>query len=314
MKRPLKLRQIEAFRALIDAGTVTRAAEQLQVSQPAVSKLLANLEADCAVSLFERVQGRLIATAAGIRLYEEIERIFAGVHQVEQAVEAIRREEQGQLIVGVTPALSEALMPRILIGLLRQRPQIYVSVRTRSSQLAAEWLKNRQVDVGLVTTLVDNPYLHIRTVLRRPLVCVLPVGHRLAEKAVITPQDLDGEPFISSSPGGFTSRAISGAFDAHHVKLNIVLDTATISGVSDFVAAGIGVSLLHPLFALPRFGRVVVRPFEPVTPTEFQICWSRQTRNQDLVDAFVAEVQTVSEAVFRERQAKVQQLADPPGA
>lgn len=309
MKRPLKLRQIEAFRALIDAGTVTRAAEQLQVSQPAVSKLLAHLEADCAVSLFERTQGRLIPTTAGIRLYEEIERIFAGVHQVEQAVEAIRREEQGQLIVGVTPALSEVFVPRILTGLLNQRPGIYISIRTRNTQLAAEWLKNRQVDVGLVTTLMESPYLHIEPVLRRPMVCLLPLGHRLAEKQSITPSDLDNEPFISPMPAGHTRRTIDRLFDANQAKLNVVIDTTTVSGVSEFVAAGHGVSLLHPLFARPKRGKVVVRPFEPETPLEFLICHSRQSRNLNLVEAFIAEARAVMETVFEETQASIAPVA-----
>jgi hypothetical protein len=78
VSRGLNLRQIEAFKAVIEFGTVSRAAEVLNVSQPAVSKLLTHLEAATGLKLFDRRQGRLATTPQGMRLYEEIERIFAG--------------------------------------------------------------------------------------------------------------------------------------------------------------------------------------------------------------------------------------------
>ena len=107
MGRRLNLRQIEAFKAVIEHGTVSRAADILNVSQPAISKLIAHLEADAEVRLFDRVNGRLAPTERGMRLYQEIDRIFSGVQQIENAAEAIRREEQGRLVVGVMPALSD---------------------------------------------------------------------------------------------------------------------------------------------------------------------------------------------------------------
>lgn len=79
MVRRLNLRQVEAFKAVIEYGTVSRAAEMMNVSQPAMSKLIAHLEEDTALRLFDRVKGRLVATRRGMRLYEEIDRIFAGV-------------------------------------------------------------------------------------------------------------------------------------------------------------------------------------------------------------------------------------------
>jgi DNA-binding transcriptional LysR family regulator len=125
MVRRLNLRQVEAFKAVIEYGTVSRAAEMMNVSQPAMSKLIAHLEEDTALRLFDRVKGRLVATRRGMRLYEEIDRIFAGVRQVENAVEAIRRDEQSRLLIGVMPALSGSFIQEATSRFLARQPGVW---------------------------------------------------------------------------------------------------------------------------------------------------------------------------------------------
>src|SRR5262249_3843183 len=132
MGRRLNLRQIEAFKAVIEHGTVSRAAGVLNVSQPAISKLIAHLEADAEVRLFDRIKGRLAPTERGMRFYQEIERIFSGVAQIENAAEAIRREEQGRLVVGVMPALAGRFVQEVTMGFLRRRPNVFCSIESRS--------------------------------------------------------------------------------------------------------------------------------------------------------------------------------------
>ena len=104
MARAINLRQVEMLKAVVEHGTVSRAAVVLGISQPAASKLLMQLERDGGLKLFDRARGRLAPTAQGMRLYEEIDRIFAGVRQVETAIAVIRREdtgENGQIVVAL---------------------------------------------------------------------------------------------------------------------------------------------------------------------------------------------------------------------
>lgn len=129
MKETLNLRQIEAFKAVVEHGTVSQAGIVLGVSQPAVSKLLAHLEADTGLTLFDRVRGKLALTARGMRLYQEIERVFSGLRQVEQAVDSIRRDEQRTLTVGVLPALSGAFIRRATMQFLARHPDVRVSIQ-----------------------------------------------------------------------------------------------------------------------------------------------------------------------------------------
>jgi DNA-binding transcriptional LysR family regulator len=300
MKGRLNLRQAEAFKAVIESGTVSRAAHVLCVSQPAVSRLLASLEDDTGLQLFERVKGRLAPTKRGMRLYEEIDRIFVGIRQVENAVASIRREEQGRLIVGVMPALSGAFIRRATMKFLQKCPHVHVSIQARSSQFIADWLVTRQLDVGVIISRIDNPYVVAEPLMEHPLVCIMPPNHRLASRRVIKPRDLDGEAFISFAPESYTGRRIAAIFEERGLRVNTVLNATIAPTVCEFVAAGLGVSLVHPLFIDDIGPRIAVRRFEPRVLVDFALCRARDTRDAGLVDAFLDSVRAAADDVTRE--------------
>lgn len=300
MRHALNLRQIEAFKAVIEQGTVSRAAEVLYVSQPAVSKLLAHLEDDTGLQLFERIRGKLAPTRHGMRLYEEIDRIFAGLRQVEQAVDSICRDEQRHLSVGVLPALSGSFIRRVTMNFLQVYPDVRVSIHTRSSQFVADWLVTRQLDVGLVASRIENPYIDRESLLEHPLICAMPINHRLARKKVIRPRDLDGEPFIAFSSESQSRQLAQSIFDRHGLHMNVVLESVTAPTVCEFVAAGLGISLVHPLFADGMQDKLVVRRFEPSLPFDFLLCRAQASQNATLVEAFTQEARAVAAQVSEE--------------
>lgn len=299
MPRRINLRQIEAFKAVIEHGTVSRAAEIMAISQPAMSKLIAHLEEDTGLRLFDRLKGRLAPTQRGMRLYEEIDRIFAGLRQVENAVDTIRRDEQGRLLVGVMPALSGSFIQQTTCGFLRRQPNVFCSIQSRSSQWIADGLVTRQLDVGLVIFPIENPYIVAEPLMAHPVVCIMPLGHPLAKKTVITPQDLDGEPFIAFDPESHTSQRVMSVFKEHGVACNTVLVANVSPTLCEFVAAGLGVSLVHPLIVSGLRSQLAIRRFEPAVQLDFQLCRLRDSRNARLVDAFLQEARQTAEQISR---------------
>lgn len=300
MSRRLNLRQVEAFKAVIESGSVSRAALMLNVSQPAMSKLIAHLEEDTGLSLFDRIKGRLAPTERGMRLYREIDRIFAGVRQVENAVEAIRREEQGQLLVGVMPALSRSFIQQATMGFLQTHPNVFCSVQSRSSEWIVDWLVTRKLDVGLVGSRIDNPYVIAEPLTQQPLVCIMPTNHPLTAKNVVEPNDLDNVPFVSFDPESQAGQCITTMFKTYNVRSNIVLVANVSPTLCEFVAAGLGVSLVHPLMFSGLQRRLSVRRFEPTLPFNFQLCRIRDSRNASLVEAFLRETRATAARLSRE--------------
>ena len=221
MPRSLNLRQVEIFKAVIEHGTVSRAAEVAFISQPAASKLLVQLEADHGLRLFDRHKGRLVPTAQALRLYEEIDRIFAGVRQVESAIAFIRREEQSRLLIGVIPALAGVFIQRATMKFLEDSPDVYCSIESFGSQWVAESILNRKLDVGLVSSRVDNPYLVTEPVLEHDLICIMPPGHPLSALDTIRPHNLDGASFVSFQPSSYTGQRIEKIFNDYDIAPNI---------------------------------------------------------------------------------------------
>lgn len=300
MARQITLRQVEAFKAVIENGTLARAAEILHVSQPAMSKLIAHLEIDTGLKLFDRLKRRLAPTEHGMRLYEEIDRIFAGLRQVENAADAIRREEQGRIAIGVMPALSGSYIQRATTGFLKDRTNVFCTVEARSSWGIVDWVVARKLDIGLVSEGIKNPYVTLEPLMEQPMVCVMPLGHALGKKAVIHPKDLDGKPFVSFPADSDIGHRVNAMFHAYNSRPQTVLVANWVKTVCDFVAAGMGVSLVHPVLASEMRHKLIVRRFEPDLFDVVQLCRSADSRNAELIDIFAVELRKMADEISRE--------------
>lgn len=305
LPRHLNLRQIEAFMAVMANGTVSRGALMLHVSQPAMSKLIAHLEADTGLKLFDRLKGRLAPTEHAMRLHQEVERIFAGVRQVESAVNAIRREEQGRLAIGVMPALAGAFIQRATTGFLKDRRNVFCSVDSLTSQLIVDRVVARTLDVGLVSARIDNPYVTLEPLMEHPVVCIMPLNHPLATKRQIKPAHLEQIPFVSFHPDTYIGHGVEEVLEAHSVKAQIILVANAAPTICEFVAAGLGVSLVHPLMVSGLEHRLAVRPFKPEILFNFQLCRAADSRNAQLVAAFVQELRVTATQLSRSILGKV---------
>lgn len=304
MARALNLHQIEIFKAVIEHGTVSRAAEVMRISQPAASKLLVNLEEDTGLALFDRFKGRLVPTPVALRLYEEVSRIFVGMRQVDSAVATIKRENQARLVVGAIPALSGIFVQRATTRFLEHNPDVYCSFQSLSSQWIVEYVLTRKLDVGLVSARIDNPYVVAEPLLEQPLVCIIPMGHPLARRAVIRPADLKGIPFVSFSDTSYTGQKTASLLERHKIDVKIVLTADVSPTVCQFVAAGLGVSLVHPLFVAGAHEHLVIRPFEPSTAFGFLLCYARDARNAALIANFVEDTKAAAALLMEELKRK----------
>jgi DNA-binding transcriptional LysR family regulator len=308
MPRPLNLRQVEAFKALIETGTVSAAAELIGLSQPAVSKLIANLELDADMRLFDRVKGRLAPTAQAMRLYDEVGRIFAGVKQVQNAMEAIRREEQGRLSVGVMPALNGAFAQRATSRFLAAAPGVFCSIQTLSSQWIVDLLIARKIDAGLIDGGVENPYVTHERLMSHPLVCVMRPDHPLADRQSVSPENLHGIPFVALHADTNLGHRVNEMLAERDVRPEIGVVANATQTICECVAAGLGVGLIHPLMMTGLEDRLVSRPFESDIEYSFQLCRSADSRNSRLVDVFAHELRMIAAEVATSSKSAATQL------
>ena len=177
----MNVRQLEAFRATMESGSITGAAELLHVSQPSVSRLIADLERSVGFPLFLRVGRGLSATVEAKRLYKAVESMFIGVGRLQELAEAIRTTADGVVSVGVIPSLSQSVLPDVAAAMTAEWPDMRLMLSTRNTPAIIDAVRMQQFDVGIVGR--EPPYdgveiLHKTTV---PYLCMLPENHRQAD-------------------------------------------------------------------------------------------------------------------------------------
>lgn len=264
----VSVRQLEAFRAVILTGSVTGAADMLHLTQPTVSKLLAELEYRTGLTLFDRVRQRLVPRPEAQSLFQRVDKTFAALEEVTRDARRLAHGQSGHLRIVAMPAFGLSVLPRAVGAFLRERPDVTVDFNIRASTYVTEWVANRQADVGFATATPVSSGVTLAPFERLQGVCVLPADHRLARQAVIRPTDLDGERFVSFGRESAFRHLIDEVFRAESVARRIVIEVGYAAAACALIANGAGVAIVDPLSALDawRAGGIALAPFDADVP------------------------------------------------
>ncbi|MCR9059861.1 MAG: LysR substrate-binding domain-containing protein [Rhodobacteraceae bacterium] len=265
MRKP-SLRQLEAFKAFVENGSVSKAADALFVSQPAVSKLLNNFEEDIGMELLDRSSNRPVVTEMGMRVYVEIDRILSGVDQIGQAIASIRAQERSLITVGVMPGFPPSVLSRASQLVREQRPDISISFVVRSSEFISHGILSRKMDLGIIARDLDHPQVDTSVFLNEDMVAVMSPDNPLAGRETIDIADLQGRHFVAFTEGSVSRQLMDRAFSKAGVEPDIVLQATTAPNCCAFVADGMGLCVVSPLFAEDYLDKLVYRPFTPSLP------------------------------------------------
>ncbi len=288
----MRQRQLEAFRAVMLCQTVTRAAEMLCISQPAVTRLLADLEESAGFELFERVRGRLHPTAEAHLLYEEVNRSLVGVERIARTAQAIKNQQRGALHIAAPPAIAISFLPRAIADFLKDHGEIKIQLGVYDSPSILDMIVGRRCDIGIVTLGTSNGVAHGDNLLTVAQVCAVPVGHRLANRKVVVPKDVQGELFICHPSFIGTRLAIDAMFAAHGVEYKAAqVESQTSASVVSLVAAGLGISLVDAFTAMEYKGKDVrFIPFEPAILLNLTVLTPSQHTPSKLAEVFLSHI------------------------
>jgi DNA-binding transcriptional LysR family regulator len=271
------LRELEVLRALVETGKTTLAAQRLGLSQPAVSRSLAQFEAQLGRQLFERANGRLTPRADAIAINEELGPIFAALARIGNSSGKMR-SHAGSLRIAAPPTMAHRFLPSRVARFTKYNPDLEIVFEVLSSDSLITSIAEAKHDLGLTDTIPSHEGVRTELLLATEAICALPSRHRLVEREVIRPEDLEGEPFIAMTRRHSGRIAIDRFFERAGIRRNMVIETATAVSAAEFVREGLGVSLLNPFPIVHQLGSgIVVRPFEPGIPyrTSFLLPSSR---------------------------------------
>lgn len=267
------MRQVEAFRAVMMSGGITAAAAMLNISQPSVSRLIADLERAVGFRLFDRRGARVHPTAQAQALFEAVRRSYTGLDLLDQAARRIRAHPVGTVRIAALAAIAMSILPAVIQRFRILYPDIKITVESLGQRAIEERVFLGQADLGIGVDIPPREGIRATMIARAEYVCVLPAGHKLAEREKLAVSDLAGEEFIGPMhEADALWNGIDVALELAGIPVSRRLETQHSQILYAFVEAGLGVSIAEP-FSAPLFNRlgVAIRPIAPPVHLDFAL-------------------------------------------
>ncbi len=285
-----QIRQLEAFRAVAETGSMTKAAAALGISQPAVSRLLADFSRAVGVELFTRKQGGMQPTSESRYLLTEIRRVLDGLDHLDDLRRDLTERKAGHIRIACLPGFATTHLPKMLVEFLADRPGVTVTLEPDRPERILEWIIGEQYDCGITDGFAGHPATESSDLLIRTA-CILPPGHALAAKDRITPLDLADEKMIHTRRDSRFFQRLSRAFSNYGVEMTSWIEVRQFSAACLMVAEGTGAAVVSALDAEQYRDRgLVIRPFVPPIHHRLSILrpatGSRSPIVVDFIDAF----------------------------
>lgn len=284
----MNMRQIDVFRAIMTAGSTIVAARRLGISQPAVSKHLKEIEESVRLTLFERSAGRLLPTPEAKLLFDHVDRMEVGLKQINRFVDDLRESRKGRLSMIAMPLMMNRRIPDLLAAFMKHHPEINVVLHAHDVPQLFHAVALGDADFAIDVSGREHEDLKAEPLIDLHIACVLPEGHRLASRDVITAEDLADEDVILIRNLERYPLLLEHVMTPSRVKFRRRIDV--FQSVLGFQLAardlGVGIIDLLTIHDLRYPGVVAVR-FEPLTKLEVVVMTSKRWPTSKVAKAFI---------------------------
>jgi len=286
----LKPRQVEAFRSVMMTGGITAAAEAMNVTQPAVSRLIRDLEEIVQITLFERVGARLLPTAEATQLFREVERLYLGLDQIAQAADDIRRHKNIVLRIASVTSLVRPYLHQAIIDVVGNRPDIPLVIDVENSRHIWDMVEKNHYDLGFV---FNSPRMSDKNAVllhSAYAVAAMAPGHKLSSRKVITPADLLDERVLIPGRNSPLRLALDRAFSREDHQPANTMETSMLN-CCHFAAAGMGVGIVDETSLTSARTDTISVPFEPAIEVSYYAIRPMGAQRITVLDEIIGRMQ-----------------------
>ncbi|MGG0476177.1 LysR family transcriptional regulator [Priestia aryabhattai] len=286
----MTITQLQVLVKTIDTGSFTKASQALNMTQPAVSHAISNLEADLGVKLLLRDRKRgLILTDIGGRILVHIRAILNHIEKVEQEVAAEKGFEVGTIRIGSFPSASTQFLPKIIKVFKQKYPSLQLNVHEGTLDEIKGWLKSKVIDIGFIV--LPSKGMDTVPIAKDEMVVLVPKTHVLSKKNSISINDLDNEPLILCR-GGFESPIID-MFNKAKVKLRAEFTVSHINTLLKMIQEDLGLAIA-PKFSLTNVPKgIAIKKLEPEFCREIALAIPNLKEASIAVKLFIKEVRNL---------------------
>ncbi|MEM7444502.1 MAG: LysR family transcriptional regulator [Pseudomonadota bacterium] len=305
----MNLRQLDAFRATMQRGSITAASEALHISQPSVSRLISDLERSIGFSLFIRSGRGLTATAEARTFYQAVEDMFVGIDRLKELADAIKNTAGGVISVGVIQSIASIELPRAVDVLCRRHADVRFMIQCRNTPAILDAVQIRHYDIGIVGR--QPPYAGVEVLFETsaPYVCLLPEEHPIVGEAgaVDLAELAETESFVTFG-GAFPDEMMNmDQALSQTLRKNSRLSATNIPMAASLVRETGVLAIVDPFSAeqAVRIGGVAFRPIQQDLTYHIAVI----TRESESLPRVAAEFAEVIAAQMSERVRAVSKYA-----
>ena len=272
------LKHLSTFVAVAEELNFHRAAERLRMAQPAVSRIVLELEERLGVKLLERTTRRVRLTESGRYLLEEALAIIARAETAENTVRLLASGTKAILRIGYTTIAGHALVPDVVREFRTSNPDVRLELTYLTSPVQRDRILEDEIDLGFIQGHFQSSEIESRLVARHRLVALLPPGHPLAARSELTISELAGASLVMGTSAEWPTfrRILVDTFQRAGHVLSVAQEASSLIGILGLVTAGVGITVFT---GVPRFcgsDAIVVRPIATDTVVETHLAWRRK--------------------------------------
>jgi LysR family transcriptional regulator, nitrogen assimilation regulatory protein len=238
------IKQLKALVTVVEAGSVTRAAELLRVVQPAVTRQIQALEHELGVPLFERTRQGMRPTPAGVTMAERARRALMELDRARSELAPAPDAVTGIVSVGLLESTAGLLAEPLVTAVLRAHPGIELRIVTAYSGHLQGWLDDGDLDVSLLYSLTDIPSLNVRTLVREKLWAIAPLSDGLSAERPVPVASLAAHRLVMPAPGHALRILIDQAVAQAQIEIDVAVQTNSMDLQQRFVRGGLGWTVL----------------------------------------------------------------------
>ncbi len=238
------LNSLLVFHQVAKFKSFSVAAEELYISQPAVSKHIKELEQKIGIGLFRRGRGGVRLTEAGEILFKHTHKISSHLLEIENALGIFKKDHHGVLKIGTTESYAKCLMPKLLSGFQTSHPSIKITLEVGNSEEIEKGLLDYKSDLGLIGAVKASAKFELVPFLKEELVLIVSPDHPLNRRKAVSLKEIKGYPFIIRARGSTTRRILLHAFEEFDIHPSLLIEAGSSEFIKQWVSEGKGVSVI----------------------------------------------------------------------
>lgn len=246
MPQPLDSRQLRAFSVLARTGSFTRTAQELHLTQSAISHAMKALESDMGCRLLDRLGKSVVLTQAGEQLLVRVERVLEEMESARVELGRLGKWGTSRLRIGASTTACQYVLPGVLRKFKERFPQCAISIQPGDTPENIEALRAHQIDLAVNLEPRREPNLEFRPMFTDELLFVASPEHRWAQAGKVTREEIAREHYILYGKTSYTFRMIEAYFREEEIVLHSLLDLGNMEAIKELVKLGLGISILAP--------------------------------------------------------------------